>query len=85
MSRPIKKARDRPNIVVVMTDQHAARAIGVVGDPAADTPALDRLAARGTRFTNAYCPSPIAYCPLPTQLSAALSEKVLTFDRQVFF
>jgi len=59
LSRPIKKVIDRPNIVVVMTDQHAARAIGVVGDPAADTPALDRLAARGTRFTNAYCPSPL--------------------------
>ena len=59
MSRPIQKASDRPNIVVVMTDQHAARAIGAAGDPAAETPTLDRLAARGTRFTNAYCPSPL--------------------------
>ncbi len=42
-----------------MTDQHAARALGVAGDPAAQTPALDALAARGTRFTNAYCPAPL--------------------------
>jgi choline-sulfatase len=59
MSGPIKKSIDRPNIVLVMTDQHAAHALGSAGDSAADTPALDRLALRGTRFTNTYCPSPL--------------------------
>lgn len=50
---------DRPNILLVMTDQHAARALGCTGDPAADTPALDRLAGQGTRYTNCYCASPL--------------------------
>lgn len=50
---------DRPNVVLVMTDQHAARALGAAGDPAADTPALNNLAARGTRFESVYCPSPL--------------------------
>ena len=59
MSRPILKRVRRPNFVLVMTDQHAARTLGAAGDPAADTPALDRLAAGGTRFANAYCPSPL--------------------------
>lgn len=49
----------RPNIVLVMTDQHAARILGAAGDSAAQTPALDALARRGTRFENCYCPSPL--------------------------
>ena len=59
MSRPILARVDRPNIVLVMTDQHAARVLGAAGDPAAKTPALDKLAAGGTRFSSAYCPSPL--------------------------
>lgn len=49
----------RPNIVLVMTDQHAARVLGSAGDPFAQTPALDALATKGTRFENCYCPSPL--------------------------
>lgn len=49
----------RPNIVLVMTDQHAARVLGAAGDPVAQTPALNALAANGTRFDNCYCPSPL--------------------------
>ena len=49
----------RPNIVLVMTDQHAARVLGAAGDPFAHTPVLDALARGGTRFENCYCPSPL--------------------------
>lgn len=49
----------RPDIVMLMTDQHAARIMGCAGDAHALTPALDRLAAQGTRFDNCYCPSPL--------------------------
>jgi len=49
----------KPNIVMVMTDQHAARILGCAGDEFAQTPALDRLASQGTRFENCYCPSPL--------------------------
>lgn len=49
----------KPNIVMVMTDQHAARIMGCAGDIFAQTPALDRLASQGTRFENCYCPSPL--------------------------
>ncbi|MHB0935291.1 MAG: sulfatase-like hydrolase/transferase [Armatimonadota bacterium] len=50
---------DRPNILVIMSDQHHAGIMGCAGDPVADTPALDRLAAGGVRFGNAYCPFPL--------------------------
>ncbi len=49
----------QPDIVMIMTDQHAARIMGCAGDDFAQTPALDRLAARGLRFENCYCPSPL--------------------------
>ena len=49
----------RPDIVMVMTDQHAARVMGCAGDPHARTPGLDAFAAQGTRFANAYCASPL--------------------------
>ena len=42
-----------------MSDEHNPRALGVAGHALAQTPHLDRLAARGTRFTSAYTTSPI--------------------------
>ncbi len=47
------------NLLILMSDEHQARAMGCVGHPFVQTPNLDALAARGTRFTNAYTPSPI--------------------------
>ncbi|WP_421907526.1 sulfatase-like hydrolase/transferase [Mameliella sp.] len=47
------------NLVIVMSDEHAGRYAGHACHPVVQTPNLDRLAARGTRFTNAYCNSPI--------------------------
>jgi len=51
--------QEKPDIVMIMTDQHAARVMGCAGDAHAVTPALDRLAEQGTRFENCYCPSPL--------------------------
>lgn len=47
------------NLLVIMSDEHDPRYMGASGHGVAHTPALDRLASRGTRFTNAYTPSPI--------------------------
>ncbi len=49
----------KSNLIIIMSDEHQARAIGCVGHPFVQTPNLDALAARGTRFSNAYTPSPI--------------------------
>ena len=38
-----------------MTDDHTEREIGAYGNPLIHTPHLDRLAATGTRFQNAFC------------------------------
>lgn len=46
----------RPNILLISADQHRADCMGHAGR-AIKTIHLDRLAARGTRFTNAICPT----------------------------
>ena len=47
------------NLIVIMSDEHQARALGCAGHALVQTPNLDTLAARGTRCTQAYTPSPI--------------------------
>lgn len=55
-----REERDTPhNLVLVMADEHAGRYTGYAGHPVVQTPNMDRLAQRGTAFTNAYCVSPI--------------------------
>jgi arylsulfatase A-like enzyme len=48
---------DRPNILLITSDQQHASTLGAV-NPAIRTPALDRLCAEGMRFDRAYCPNP---------------------------
>ncbi|MFJ2776279.1 sulfatase-like hydrolase/transferase [Kitasatospora sp. NPDC087315] len=49
----------RPNFVIFMPDQLRADALGTFGNPLVRTPHLDALAARGTRFDNAYVQHPV--------------------------
>ena len=52
----------RPNILYVMSDDHAAHAIGAYGSRLAvldPTPTLDRLAKEGMLFENAFCTNSI--------------------------
>lgn len=47
------------NFLVVVADQLRADALGAFGSEVARTPNLDRLAARGATFTNAYAQHPV--------------------------
>ncbi|MDC0738926.1 sulfatase-like hydrolase/transferase [Cognatishimia sp. SS12] len=47
------------NTIFLLSDQHSPTALGCYGNSVVQTPNLDRLAARGTRFSAAYCNSPI--------------------------
>jgi choline-sulfatase len=48
----------RPNILLVLPDQHRHDALGAAGDPVIATPTLDRLAREGTLFTRMWCQGP---------------------------
>ena len=50
---------DRPNIIFIMTDDHAAHAIGAYGSRVNKTPNLDRLAREGALLTNVFATNSI--------------------------
>src|SRR5467141_2105574 len=45
---------DRPNILYIMADDHAAHAISAYGSRLNQTPHIDRLAKEGMRFSNCF-------------------------------
>ena len=47
------------NVIVLMSDEHTCSVMGAYGNQVAHTPTLDKLAANGVLFNNAYTPSPI--------------------------
>ena len=49
---------DLPNILLLISDQHAPQVTGCYGGDFVRTPHLDRLAAEGVTFDNAYCNHP---------------------------
>jgi len=53
------EAADRPNVLWLISDDHAAYVTRCYGNSTVRTPNLDRLAAGGMRFDRAYCNSPI--------------------------
>jgi arylsulfatase A-like enzyme len=48
-----------PNVLLILSDQHRADALGCYGNPIVATPHLDRLAARSVRFDAAHTHSPV--------------------------
>lgn len=59
------------NLLILMSDQHSRSKLGCYGNPAVKTPNLDALAASGTRFTNAYCNSPLC---VPSRAAMATGQ-----------
>lgn len=49
----------QPNILFILTDDHAAHAISAYGSLINRTPQIDRIAERGVRFENCFCTNAI--------------------------
>ena len=56
------------NLLFFMSDNHNGQLLGCYGHPHVRTPNMDRIAARGVRFANAYCASPLC-CPSRSSLA----------------
>lgn len=52
-------SRRARNILLILADQLAQKAVGAYGDPYSHTPNIDRLAAAGVRFENVYTTCPL--------------------------
>ncbi len=73
------------NSLVILSDEHNKRVTGCYGHPMIRTPNLDRLAARGTRFTSAYTNCPIC---VPARASFATGQyvhKVRCWDNAIAY
>ncbi|MCP4401143.1 MAG: sulfatase-like hydrolase/transferase [bacterium] len=55
----LREKDERPNILIMLTDQQRADTIRAAGAEWMHTPNLDRLAAGGCLYNNAYTPNPI--------------------------
>jgi len=55
----VSPAQDKPNILLILADDLGWADLGCYGSPWQNTPALDKLAAEGVRFTHATSAQPI--------------------------
>lgn len=67
-------AADRPNIVFIMTDDHAQHALSCYGSKVNQTPNMDRIASGGMRFSNAFVTNSICTPSRATLLTGKYSH-----------
>lgn len=82
---------DRPNILFVLIDDMGWKDIGCAGSTYYETPHIDKLAAEGMRFLNAYSAAPVCTpsrgaifsgkCPARTQLTTVFTGPAGPDDR----
>jgi len=75
----------RPNILFIMTDDHAAQAIGAYGSKINQTPNLDRIANDGMRFEHCYVTNSICTPSRATILTGTHNHvnRVTTLDTHI--
>lgn len=62
-NKPNSQPNKRPNVIYIMSDDHAIQAIGAYGHPlskVAPTPNIDKLASEGVLFDRAFCTNSIS-------------------------
>lgn len=70
----------QPNILLIQADQLAASVLNAYGHKLVKTPHLDRIAARGAVFENAYTPNPICASSRFAMMSGQYSSRIGAFD-----
>ena len=72
--------RSGPNLLFICSDQHNRSMCGCYGNPYVITPAIDSIAAGGTRFENAYSPNPICVPARASLATGCLSHQLRCWD-----
>ncbi len=81
-----KRPKQKPNILFIMTDDHASHAISSYGSRINKTPNIDRIADEGVRFENCFCTNGICAPSRAVILSGkhshlnGLRDNAQTFD-----
>lgn len=79
MTKP-EDSTSKPNIVIIMTDQHRADLMTCADSDLVPTPNMDRIASRGVRFQNAYCPYPVCVASRMSLLTGLYSHSTGAID-----
>lgn len=73
------------NLMIMMSDEHARTATGCYGHEIVQTPNLDRLAAGGARFSNAYTPCPVCVPARAAFATGKYVHQIGTWDNATSF
>ncbi len=83
--RMTSAGKARPNIVFIMTDDHASHALSCYGSRINKTPNLDRIANEGMRFDNCFCTNSICAPSRAVILTGKYSHINGVIDNKVRF
>jgi len=67
---------DRPNVLLIITDQQNASMLSCTGNPWLKTPAMDSLAASGVRFAYAFPGNPVCVPSRWTMMSGVMPTRI---------
>jgi len=73
------------NLLFILSDEHSRRVLGCYGHKMIRTPNLDRLAASGVRFTDAYTNSPICVPARAALATGRYVHKVRFWDNAIAY
>jgi choline-sulfatase len=71
---------NRPNLLIIMSDEHAPQFSGAYGHPLVQSPHLDRLAAEGVLCENAYCNTPLCTSSRMSFMTGRYISNIETWD-----
>lgn len=72
----------RPNVLIIMTDQHRRDYMGGTGHSPVPTPNIDKIASHGVRFTNAVCPYPVCAASRMSLMTALYPHSTGVIDNR---
>ena len=75
----------RPNIVFIMSDDHASKAISCYNGALNQTPNIDRIAKNGVKFSNCFCTNAVSGPSRATILTGKLSHVNGMLSNEVVF
>lgn len=79
VSCPMIQAAEKPNVVLIFTDDQGYGDVGCFGAKDIRTPNLDRLAAEGRRFTNFYVAQAVCTASRAALMSGCYANRVSLF------